>query len=149
MRANILIWFLFLITIIACNNNSNQVIESSKKEILQTEKAFNDLARQEGIAAAFLHYAADNAVLLRSNRLIIGKEAIKSSFNNRSTKNQDISLTWEPDFVDIAASGDLGYTYGKYIYTITDSMGVARSDTGIFHTVWKRQKDGQWRFVWD
>lgn len=86
---------------------------------------------------------------MRNNQLIFGKEAIKSSFDRGTEPAQKVSLTWKPDFVDVSVSGDLGYTYGEYIYSFIDNTGLQKSDTGIFHTVWKRQKNGEWRFVWD
>jgi ketosteroid isomerase-like protein len=60
-----------------------------------------------------------------------------------------VSLKWTPDFIDVAASCDLGYTYGKYTFAVTDSTGKVNESRGYFHTVWKKQKDGNWRFVWD
>jgi len=123
--------------------------EQWKLEILKAEQDFADLAAQEGIPAAFTTYAADDVVLMRNDQLIKGKEELQKSFANSPAKSPNITLTWTPDFVDVSSSGDLGYTYGKYVSTVIDSMGVAQRDTGIFHTVWKRQTDGNWRFVWD
>jgi len=120
-----------------------------KQEILETEKAFAEMAREEGISNAFLAYAAEEAVLMRNNTLIIGKEEMKKVFERQSNTAGKTSLTWAPDFVDVSSSGDLGYTYGKYQYSFTDSTGNVQLDSGIFHTVWKRQPDGKWRFVWD
>ena len=58
-------------------------------------------------------------------------------------------LVWKPDYVDVSESGDLAYTYGKYTFTSRDSTGRKVVSKGIFHTVWKRQEDGSWKFVWD
>ena len=124
------------------------LIDNWKNEILETEQNFAKMASEEGIDRAFLFYAADDAVLMRNNQLVIGKNAIRNHFNNQNS-NEDVSLTWEPDFIDVAKFGDLGYTYGKYIFTSTDSNGNKVESNGVFHTVWKRQADGNWRFVWD
>ncbi|MCF8373501.1 MAG: nuclear transport factor 2 family protein [Bacteroidales bacterium] len=137
----------FLFAFISCEQNPTTDKEHYKSEILQTEKEFSEMAQKDGIAQAFLFYAADDAVLMRNNKLVLGKPAIRLRFEGQSTDG--ISLTWTPDFVDVAASGDLGYTYGQYAYSTTDSLGNVKVDKGIFHTVWKRQKDGKWRFVWD
>jgi ketosteroid isomerase-like protein len=107
------------------------------------------MAQVKDISEAFLYYAADDAVLMRDNSLIIGIESIKENFKNGKTGSEKVRLTWKPDFVDVASSGDLGYTYGKYVYTTTDSIGNTSEIKGVFHTVWKRQADGKWRFVWD
>ena len=53
---------------------------------------------------------------------------------------------WGDHFdVDAAASGDLGYTYGKYQFSAVDSSGQEIKAEGIFHTVWKKQPDGFWK----
>ena len=78
--------------------------------------------------------------------MIRSLKSISSGFTETADSKY---LKWKPDFVDVAASGDLGYTYGHYTYSYIDSTGKAAEDKGIFHTVWKRQPDGNWRFVWD
>ena len=124
-------------------------IESLKNEILQVEKDFSDRVAEKGISESFLHYAADDAVLMRNNALIVGKDSIRRRFASQSTNGAEVSLTWTPDFVDVSTAGDLGYTYGKYVYSVTDSTGAVRKNEGVFHTVWKKQTDGSWKFVWD
>jgi len=142
--------FLLTIIFVSCNtNNGERNIENWKKEIVETEREFAEMAKKRGIPEAFLTYAADEAVLMRNNVLIIGKEAMKKSFGTQAPTSGNVSLYWEPDFVDVSASGDLGYTYGRYEYSMTDSIGNVQLDSGIFHTVWKRQSNGDWRFVWD
>jgi ketosteroid isomerase-like protein len=32
---------------------------------------------------------------------------------------------------------------------VKDSVGNKKDFKGIFHTVWKKQKDGSWKYVWD
>ncbi len=143
-----LLLFIFLLSYSCDTGVKEDSIEKWKSEIVETEKAFADLVQKEGIPAGFLAFAADDVVLNRGKRLIIGKEALAESYKNTS-KQPGVNLSWIPDFVDVSSSGDLGYTYGKYVYAITDSTGHTEEDTGVFHTVWKRQSDGTWRFVWD
>lgn len=59
-----------------------------------------ELLKKEGMAKAFLFYAAENAVLNRNNALIKGKEEIKNYFEKQTIT--DVTLEWKPDFVDIA-----------------------------------------------
>ncbi|WP_445384140.1 YybH family protein [Robiginitalea sp. IMCC44478] len=118
-------------------------------EIVETERAFSKMAGEVGIPEAFLEYAAEEAVLMRGNSLIKGMEAISQHLNNSILSDSTTQLSWEPDFVSVSASGDLGYTYGQYVFSMKDSLGQTRTQEGIFHTVWKRQSDGSWRFVWD
>jgi ketosteroid isomerase-like protein len=144
-----LLTIVFLVLIFtSCSTDKEVEIEKWKKEIIDTERAFAEMAKSEGIPKAFVTFAADDAVLLRNDILIKGKVALKEGYEKRIAPG-NVSLTWSPDFVDVSAPGDLGYTYGKYTYTAIDSLGNAQSNEGIFHTVWKRQSDGAWKFVWD
>jgi ketosteroid isomerase-like protein len=118
-------------------------------EILETEQAFSQMSQEAGIPAAFLEYAADEAVLMRNNGLVKGKDAISQYFKSSPQPDSTAQLSWKPDFVSVAASGDLGYTYGEFVFSTRDSLGQVQTQKGVFHTVWKRQPDGRWRFVWD
>jgi ketosteroid isomerase-like protein len=145
-----LIFLLILFTSIqaACRNNDIQILkETYRKEILKTEEAFAEMAKEQGLKKAFTKYAADNAVLKRGNDLIIGKKAIEEYYANYQYR--DAELQWQPDYIDVSESGDLAYTYGRYTFKAILQSGEVLQDTGIFHTVWKRQPDGQWRYVWD
>ena len=136
---------LILLVFNSCNTETDKdSIKKWKQEIREVEQDFANMAKEKGIHDAFLHYAAEDAVLKR-RELIIGKKAIDKHLEKSISKN----LSWRPDFVDVSSSGDLGYTYGKYVYKYTDSLGNTLEDKGIFHTVWKRQTDGSWKFVWD
>jgi len=130
-----------LLIIFSCRTNSVK----DRENIISTEHKFAEMAVEKGIADAFYYFAADNAVILRSGKLIKGKSAIRDYY----TKNlkPGTRLLWEPDHVDV--SGDLGYTWGQYTHMVPDSTGRINESHGIFHTVWKRQPDGKWRFVWD
>jgi len=132
----------------SCNTKSDIAdIEKWKAEIVDTEKSFAELAKKEGLQKAFLTYAAEDGVLSRDNKIIKGKEAMSTWFEGQSLEN--VQLEWTPDFVDVAASGDLGYTYGKFTFSALGENGEPLKSEGIFHTVWKRQANGEWRFVWD
>ena len=137
--------FVYL-TLYSCTMDPDKKkIENWKQEIIETEQSFAKMAREEGIHKAFVTYAAEDAVLMRNNDLVIGKKDIDLLYKNQTSKG----LAWTPDFVDVAVSGDLGYTYGHYTFSYIDSSGKTTENKGVFHTVWKRQSDGNWRFVWD
>jgi ketosteroid isomerase-like protein len=138
----------FLISILLLASCKQTVsIDTAKNEILQTEKAFEKMASDKGLAEAFYYFADENAVILRGkDSLIIGKESIRNYYDKNARPNAKIR--WTPDFIDISDCGTLGYTYGKYVFSIQDTSGNSIEHTGIFHTVWKKQNN-DWRYVWD
>lgn len=139
-------YIIFGLLIFGCSSRTN-LKELSAQEIRETEKAFAKMANEVGIDKAFIEFADESAVLNRNNILISGIDAIKEHFNSPTPKGT--TLQWSPDFVEVSSSGDLGYTYGKFTYTRLDSAGNTLQSTGIFHTVWKKQEDGTWKYVWD
>jgi ketosteroid isomerase-like protein len=140
--------FLALLVLLSCSQNQTGLREKSKVEIATAEKDFEKMAAEKGIAEAFAFFADSNATIKRQNdTLIKGKENIRHFYSGDFFKNA--SVKWSPDFIDAAASGDMGYTYGKYVWQSKDSSGKPEEFTGVFHTVWKRQSDGSWKYVWD
>lgn len=132
----------------SCKTDSGDLYKNAKQQIAQAEKDFEKMAAEKGIADAFEFFADSNAVIRRSNDSIIqGKENIRKFYSADFFKAA--SVKWSPDFVDASEKGDLGYTYGKYIWQSKDSVGKVTENKGIFHTVWKKQKDGSWKYVWD
>jgi len=148
MKKLLIIIMLLSLLISSCSENEkDDQVKKWKQEIENTELEFADMASKEGLQKAFLSYAADDAVLNRNNTILKGKEAIKDYFENQTLS--DVKLVWAPDFIEVSRSGDLGYTYGKFNFSAIDTTGNKIEAQGIFHSVWKRQADGNWRFVWD
>ena len=112
------------------------------QEMVDADKAFSAASEKNGMKKAFLEYIADDAVLLRPGFMpIIEGDVIK--FLN-AQEDTSFTMTWEPKGGDIAASGDMGFTYGVY--------KVATADTtlkGTYLNVWRKQQDGKWKFVID
>ena len=115
---------------------------------LKLKKSFEKMALDKGLAEAFYFYADENAVILRENDSIIkGKTALKEYYQNKPNKN--VSINWTPDYIMLSDDGTLGYTYGKYLMKIIKEDGSVSESKGIFHTVWKKQADKTWKYVWD
>ena len=136
------------LVVCSCSSPVNQkVIQKAKEDIIRTEKDFEKMAAAKGLSEAFGYFADSAACLNRGNYVIHGKDSIRLFYSSDRFKN--VRLEWTPDFVNVSASADLGYTYGKYTFTSADSAGRIVQSHGIFHTVWKKLPGGEWRFVWD
>jgi ketosteroid isomerase-like protein len=116
--------------------------KTSMAVLLKADSDFSTVSKEHGVKTAFLQYIDDSAVLLKPNTYPIVGAAAKQFYLNQISA--DYSLTWAPQAETIAHSGELGYTYG--IWTL------AAKDTtlqGTYVTIWKKQKDGSWKFVLD
>ena len=130
----------------ACNNKTNR--DAYIKEIEKTEKDFKSSISILGLAEAFFLYADSSAVILRANdSLIKGKSAIRDYYSMPQFKGA--SVNWTPNFTEVSASGDMAYSYGKYVWLLKDTTGKENEYKGLYHTIWKKQSDGSWKYVWD
>ncbi len=77
-----------------------------------------------------------------------GKAAARAVFEGLEERPA-FSLTWAPDSATLSASGDLGYTMGRYRMTVRGEDGEDVVTDGKYLTVWHRQTDGAWRVAVD
>jgi len=75
-----------------------------------------------------------------------GKDAIGAYYDKVYAK-PGFSLSWHPDYAKVV--GDIGVTSGPYESHVQDADGRDKPGHGKYVTVWQRQKEGGWRFVWD
>ena len=114
----------------------------------ESGRTFSSMAKiREAYTGAKIDEGLFSAMADPAMREIIRKVLIEAYFDKITLK--DVQLSWEPEHIEVAASGDLAYTYGPYTFNWTDDAGSAQKATGIFHTVWRKEADGQWRYVWD
>jgi sialate O-acetylesterase len=125
------------------------MLEKDTAEVLyEADRAFSARAQEVGTAQAFTEYAAEDAVMYRDRaEPIIGKEAIGKVFAGDAGS----SLVWEPVAGDISSSGDLGYTRGKFVYHTAPGEDGTRQGPfkGYYTSIWKKQPDGTWKWVYD
>jgi ketosteroid isomerase-like protein len=94
---------------------------------------------------AFLTYFAEDGVEIVDGGGIDTKDAMRK----QPPWSEGTSLTWTPVKAEMASSGDLGYTYGNYVYTAKNKDGQLAASYGKYTSIWKKQKDGQWKVVVD
>ena len=110
-------------------------------QIINTDKAFSSMSKQQGMKKAFIEYMDADGILLRPNHPpIIGANAIEYL---TEANDSSYTLTWQPSSAQVSASGDLGYSYGIYNLQLHDT-----TLQGTYVSIWK-QKDGKWKFVLD
>lgn len=122
--------------------------EPQEYQLVQEDLKFSELSRTSGRNTSFLHYCADNAVLLADNHLpISGRQQIQSYLE--TSDDSTYVLTWEPLFAQIAESGELGYTYGVFFLEWKEKSEKNKDSYGTYTTIWEKNTEGQWRFVLD
>ncbi|MEP6926012.1 MAG: DUF4440 domain-containing protein, partial [Ginsengibacter sp.] len=127
---------------ISCKRRTNLVKNISPDEIIKADEAFSEMSHKAGMKKAFIEYIDNEGILLRPNHPpIAGADAI--DFLSQANDSSYI-LTWKPGGGEIASSADMGYTYGIYNLEMKDTILQ-----GTYVSIWKKQKDGKWKFVLD
>jgi len=96
-------------------------------------------------ADAFASFYADDAVLMLEQAPDArGKEALRTTIGTMM-EDPAFALSFEPDRVVAARSGDLAYETGTYSMTISGPEGNPLTQVGHYAVVWQKQADGNWK----
>ncbi len=109
---------------------------SATQQVLDTEKAFVQLAAQVGVAPAFRQFAAPEAVMFLPDPVPAAGALGQAHWPGE--------LSWRVQYVGAAGSGDLAFSAGPSLL-----KGPGLRAGGFYLAIWKRQPDGGWKFVVD
>lgn len=106
--------------------------------IVAAERAFAADAPVLGLTASFNKWAVPDAVMIGGGQV----QTVRDVFPPDVPRPADEALLeWWPNFAGISRSGDLGFTTG--------GVAINGQRTGHYFTIWKKQPDGSWRWVYD
>jgi uncharacterized protein (TIGR02246 family) len=94
------------------------------------------------------YYAEDGVLMLEASPDFAGKAAIREAVTGLM-QDPNFALTFEPDAVTVARSGDLAYEAGAYALTFSDAKKKPSTVKGHYVVVWQKQGDGTWKAVRD
>jgi ketosteroid isomerase-like protein len=155
-RQVLVILIVIIIAIILISRNAGD--EGIKKNPLQmgkyiqslidVDRNFYKISAQKGLGRAFIDFANDSVILMRDKEFpIIGKVDLSKHYLNHEG---DIKpLYWDPVKAESAPDGQLGYTFGKWEYQDIDKDGKKITLYGNYITIWKKEKDGSWKYEID
>jgi ketosteroid isomerase-like protein len=135
------------IVVLLTMNIAKAQAASGADTLRQLEADFMKATAEKGSQGYMSYYAEDAVELPNGADMIQGKESIAKGMSFLDQK--DNHLTWTPVHADMAASGDLGYTFGTYEFRSKDKDGKPTVEYGKYASVWKKQKDGNWKVVMD
>lgn len=114
--------------------------EDLKQQVAGTERAFAATMKARD-HAAFASFLADEAVFFSGPNPLHGKQAV-ADFWKKFYDNKEAPFSWEPDEVEVLASGKLAWSSGP-VYG-PDGKLIAR-----FNSVWRLEPSGKWKIIFD
>jgi ketosteroid isomerase-like protein len=118
---------------------------AAARSIAAADSDFADDAALSGTAAAFAHAVATDGVVFGGSEIVVGPTAVKDLFEAQ----RGTSLSWRPIYARAAASGDLGFSIGESVATTRGQSGAAVQRFGKYLTIWRKEPNGDWKFVVD
>ncbi|MHB1205441.1 MAG: nuclear transport factor 2 family protein [Rhodospirillaceae bacterium] len=106
-------------------------------DVVSAERAFAADAQARGLVLAFKRAAAPDAIVFQPD-VVNAQESLARQPEDPPNR----SLNWWPVWAGMARSGDLGFTTGPF------TVGGDKA-FGHYFTVWERQPDGAWRWIFD
>ena len=138
--------------IAACNQPPAPAPDTHDADV----KAISDLEAQwvkdwaaKDVDKIAINYADDAVVMTPGGEPMRGKEGIHNGLK-QMVADPALSLTFQASKVEVAKSGDLGYTQGSYKMSMTDpATKKVVNDHGSYVTTYRKQADGSWKAVAD
>ena len=126
-------------------------MKSNQKEVKATRAA--DAAWLKAFAAQDLDksvafFDTQGSMLAPHAPIATGKKAV-AKLIAMGFALKDYKLKWRPNKAAVARSGELGYTCGSYDVSFKDASGKTITDKGKYLVVWKKQRDGSWKVLFD
>ena len=115
----------------------------------KTDRQFSAAAREGNDLDLVVSFWADDAKVFAPGAPVLeGKAAIRD-FVLGSFKTPGFAISWEPTDVETSTDGTMGYTAGRNRMTMPDGTGNLVTSTGRYVTVWRKERDGQWKCIVD
>ncbi|MGH2569230.1 MAG: DUF4440 domain-containing protein [Bacteroidota bacterium] len=117
---------------------------AERKTLFATDAAFAELSVSGGVHTAYETHGAQEIRWMRPQRFpVLGKDSTLAAVTERAGVT-----VWRVTDADIARSGDLACTYGKYEWK-KNSTDEKPSGMGNYVKLWRKQADGSWKIVLD
>ena len=120
---------------------------SLETELRETDLAWSAAAGKGDVEATAAFMADDGVTMSPNVPLSKGKDAIRKEWQGLLGL-KDGTISWQPTSVEVAASGEIGYTSGTWKMSWTDDKKGKLEDHGKYLEVWKKI-DGKWKCTYD
>lgn len=129
----------------ATGTASAQVNGGAADALRAADEAYLKVYAARDVDRSVAFFDADGSILAPNAPIATGKSAIAKSLSDDFAAG---IASWHADAVGVAKSGDLAYTSGRYEF-FKDSSSKSPIDNGKYLTLWRRQKDGSWKVLFD
>lgn len=132
--------FALVFSLFSCTPNLKKASGNAASEVKAREIAFAKTMADRDFDT-FLTFISPEAVFFNGNEPLRGHEAISKAWAP-FFEGEEAPFSWHPDVVEVLDSGSLALSSGPV-------KRPSGETAGRFNSVWRKDKDGQWRVVFD
>jgi ketosteroid isomerase-like protein len=96
----------------------------------------------------WMSWFAEDARIETNNDVLVGKAALRG-FYSKMFAAREFHIHWWPVQADLSADGTLGFTFGRAEISWRDEKGEVQRRESRYTTLWRKQKDGTYKVVFD
>ena len=123
-----------------CSHTSNETNGNATLNVEAREVAFAKAFAERDLDA-FLSFVSPEAVFFNGNEPQRGHDAIAQAWSPLF-EGETAPFSWQPDVIEVLESGRLALSSGPV-------RGSSGEILGRFNSIWRKDKDGQWRVIFD
>jgi ketosteroid isomerase-like protein len=122
----------------SCTQQSADTRAVNEAAIRDADVTWSKAAAAKQVDKIVSYYTDKASSFVDGGPTAAGKDAIRGQWEELFMMGY--SINWQPTNVEVAQSGDLGYSQGTYEEKTTQGS----SNQGKYVVIWKKQADGAW-----
>ncbi len=138
----------FLAALLCACNGSTIDKEAEARALMQLSQQWSELVASGDLEAGMDFWAEDAVMLPPDLPVLSGKDAIRE-YVTGAADIPGFKISWEPQGAHISKSGDMAYMIERNVIELDGEDGKKIVTHGKVVTVWRKDRDGQWRNVID
>ena len=129
-----------ILSVLGARSAGSQTNQELVAQVRAAEQAFAGAMAKRDLDS-FASHLAEEALFFGTKDVLRGKAAVVAGWK-RYFEGATAPFSWEPQTVEVLASGTLGLTSGP----VRNPEG---KQIGTFSSIWRREADGRWKVVFD
>lgn len=134
------------LALIGCTRTPRVDTRAEADAIRELDRQWQAALDAKDVEACLSFYAPDAVEMPANASAIVGREAIREWFESW-LPDPNVSNSFAPEVIEVAASGDLAYERGTYHFVMDTPEGRVE-DTGKYLMIWKKI-DREWKAIAD
>jgi ketosteroid isomerase-like protein len=120
---------------------SSKIKTPEQKAIAKLDAAWSKAAKMKDVEGVVALYSSKGSVVWPDQKARHGTKAIRTAWEKAYKADPKLSLTFEPERIDIACGGDIAVDFGSVSFGGGDASAK-------YLVVWKRE-NGAWKVLYD